>query len=107
MRLGFEARSTSETMASEWHGGISTNFATRPVRVTRKTAWFMLHRVREAFDSRDGGGGLSGPTEADGIRVGGLDRKRRVNGKPKPDKAVSENRASRPSRIPGRRPCGV
>ena len=42
----------------------------RDLGVTQKTAWFLAHRIRDAF-SEHGGGGFSGPVEADETYVGG------------------------------------
>ena len=42
----------------------------RDLGTTQKTAWFLAHRIRDAF-SENGGGGFSGPVEADGTYVGG------------------------------------
>ena len=47
----------------------------RDLRVTQKTAWFMLHRIREAWSDTGGdGGSLSGPVEVDETYVGGQRR---------------------------------
>jgi transposase-like protein len=51
--------------------GTSSCELSRAVGVTQKTAWFMLHRIREALADR-GDGFLSGPVEADETYVGGL-----------------------------------
>jgi transposase-like protein len=51
--------------------GISSYEIARALKVTQKTAWFMLHRIREAMaDPCDGL--LEGPVEADETYVGGL-----------------------------------
>ena len=42
----------------------------RDLGVTQKTAWFMLHRLREAW-ARQTGGPLSGPVEVDETYMGG------------------------------------
>ena len=42
----------------------------RDLKVTQKTAWFMLHRIREAW-SAPLPGGFDGPVEADETFVGG------------------------------------
>jgi len=48
----------------------------RNIGMTQKTAWFMRHRIRAAFDNRDNGDesdghGFSGPVEADETCAGG------------------------------------
>ena len=42
----------------------------RDLKVTQKTAWFMLHRLREAWDA-SGIEPFSGPVEADESYFGG------------------------------------
>ena len=42
----------------------------RDLKVTQKTAWFMLHRIREAWTAPLPGG-FAGPVEADETFVGG------------------------------------
>jgi len=42
----------------------------RDVRVTQKTAWFMLHRIREGW-ARETSGDYSGPVEVDETYIGG------------------------------------
>ena len=44
----------------------------RDIRVSQKTAWFMLHRIREAWASETRGH-FAGPVEADETYVGGLE----------------------------------
>jgi transposase-like protein len=51
--------------------GISSMELHRALGVTQKTAWFMLHRIREALDDQ-GGEPFRGPVEADETYVGGL-----------------------------------
>jgi len=43
----------------------------RDIGVSQKTAWFMLHRIREAWASNSGTGGFSGPVEVDETYFGG------------------------------------
>ncbi len=58
--------------------GISSYEIHRSIGVTQKTAWFMLHRIREAM--RNGSiVKLSGVVEADETWVGGLDKNRHAN----------------------------
>jgi transposase-like protein len=66
--------------------GVSSHELARAIGVTQKTAWFMLHRIREAM--RNGSTDkLSGIVEVDETYVGGVaknmhakDRKRRITG---------------------------
>src|SRR6202162_5245841 len=50
--------------------GISSHELGRALRVTQKTAWFMLHRIREAMAS-DATDPLTGTVEADETYIGG------------------------------------
>ena len=58
--------------------GVSSMKLHRDLKVTQKTAWFMLHRLREAWGESDGLPPFSGPVEADETYVGGK-RKNKSN----------------------------
>ncbi|MCX6952935.1 MAG: IS1595 family transposase [Verrucomicrobia bacterium] len=49
--------------------GVSSHEIARALGVTQKSAWFMLHRIREAM--RNGGGMFGGTVEADETYIGG------------------------------------
>ncbi|MYJ11907.1 MAG: IS1595 family transposase [Gemmatimonadetes bacterium] len=52
--------------------GISSMKLHRDIGVSQKTAWYMLQRIRKAFDdSDDGDGPFDGPVEVDETYVGG------------------------------------
>ena len=53
--------------------GISSMKLHRDIKVTQSTAWFMLHRIREAW-SDDDRGLFSGPVAVDETFMGGLKR---------------------------------
>lgn len=53
--------------------GISSHELARALGVTQKTAWFMLHRIRLAMQSK-GGGKLGGEVEVDETPIRGKDR---------------------------------
>ena len=46
----------------------------RDIGVTQATAWFMLHRIREAWSDADDRGSFSGPVEVDETYFGGKRR---------------------------------
>ncbi len=50
--------------------GVSSMKLHRDLGVTQKTAWFMLHRIREAW-AMESGNGFSGPVEGDETYFGG------------------------------------
>ena len=53
--------------------GVSSMKLHRDIGVTQKTAWFMLHRLREAW-AQDEGGPFNGPVEVDETYIGGLEK---------------------------------
>ena len=68
--------------------GVSSMKLHRDLKITQKTAWFMLHRLREAWDE-SGLEQFVGPVEADETYVGGklgnMTEKRRKEARNKPD----------------------
>ena len=52
--------------------GVSSMKLHRDLDVSQKTAWFMLHRIREAWRGVDGGS-FTGPVEVDETYVGGIE----------------------------------
>ena len=52
----------------------------RDLGVTQKTAWFMLHRIRETWGGGNGAS-FSGPVEVDETHVGGLERNKHESAK--------------------------
>jgi transposase-like protein len=76
--------------------GTSSSELARAIGVTQKTAWFMLHRIREAVaDHCDGF--LSGPVEADETYIGGLTKNMNAKRKAKYQRTWSGEKASPPS----------
>jgi len=72
--LGLEKWLAAVWMVANCKNGISSYELHRALGVTQKTAWFMLHRIREAM--RNGsllkmGGSQGGPVEVDETFVGG------------------------------------
>ncbi|MGA7218277.1 MAG: IS1595 family transposase, partial [Candidatus Sulfotelmatobacter sp.] len=75
--------------------GISSYEIARDVKVTQKSAWFMLHRVRLAMQDDFFGSKLGGEVEADETFIGGKarnmhvsERKRRITGTGGKDKTA-------------------
>ena len=54
--------------------GISSHQLAKDITVTQKTAWFMLHRLRFAFDSSGFHQALENTVEIDETYVGGKDK---------------------------------
>lgn len=64
--------------------GISSYELHRALGVTQKTAWFMLHRIRLAFEGENGPlGGNGGPVEIDETFVGGKVKNMHKSRRPK------------------------
>ena len=53
--------------------GVSSMKLHRDIGVSQKTAWFMLQRIRKAFDADDDGP-FGGPVEVDETYIGGRER---------------------------------
>lgn len=82
-------------MVTNCKNGISSYEIARDVKVTQKSAWFMLHRIRLAMQDETLGNKLSGHVEVDETFIGGkarnmhLDkRERRITGTGGKDKTI-------------------
>jgi transposase-like protein len=72
--IGFAKWLPAMWLIASNRNGISSYEIARGVKVTQKTAWFMLHRIREAMTDEPTEP-FSGPVEADEVYIGGLARK--------------------------------
>ena len=86
---------TATWMVTNCKNGISSYEIARDVKVTQKSAWFMLHRIRLAMQDDFFGSKLSGEVEVDETFIGGKarnmhvsERKRRITGTGGKDKTA-------------------
>jgi transposase-like protein len=71
--LGLDKWMVAIWLLSSAKNGISSYELHRALGITQKSAWFLLHRVRLAMQSKDGGK-LGGEVEADETYIGGKAR---------------------------------
>jgi len=86
---------TATWMVTNCKNGISSYEIARDVKVTQKSAWFMLHRIRLAMQDDFFGSKLDGEVEVDETFIGGKarnmhvsERKRRITGTGTKDKTA-------------------
>jgi transposase-like protein len=86
---------TATWMLTNCKNGVSSYEIGRDVRVTQKSAWFMLHRIRLAMQDDFFGSKLGGEVEVDETFIGGKarnmhlsERKRRITGTGTKDKTA-------------------
>jgi transposase-like protein len=82
-------------MVTNCKNGVSSYEIARDVKVTQKSAWFMLHRIRVAMQDEFFGSKLSGEVEVDETFIGGKarnmhlsERKRRITATGTKDKTA-------------------
>jgi len=59
--------------------GIASTQLARDIAVTQKTAWFMLHRLRHAAETKSFNAPLSGEVEADETYIGGKEKNKHAD----------------------------
>jgi hypothetical protein len=86
---------TAVWMLTNCKNGVSSYEIARDVKVTQKSAWFMLHRIRLAMQDDFFGSKLGGEVEVDETFIGGKarnmhvsERKRRITGTGTKDKTA-------------------
>jgi hypothetical protein len=72
--IGLDKWLTAVWMLTNCKNGVSSYEIARDVRVTQKSAWFMLHRIRLAMQDDFFGSKLNGEVEADETFIGGKSR---------------------------------
>ena len=61
--------------------GVSSMKLHRDLGITQKSAWFMIHRIREAWNEEAPEMGYAGPVEADETYIGGKEKNRHMSRK--------------------------
>jgi transposase-like protein len=104
--IGLDKWLTALWMLTNCKNGISSCELARDLKVTQKTAWFMLHRIRLALQDETFGGRMSGEIEVDETFIGGKarnmhlsERQRRITGTGGKDKTVVFGMLQRDGRI--------
>jgi transposase-like protein len=97
---------TATWMLTNCKNGVSSYEIARDVKVTQKSAWFMLQRIRLAMQDEFFGSKLGGEVEVDETFIGGKarnmhlsERKRRITGTGTKDKTVVFGMLQRDGRI--------
>ncbi len=68
--------------------GVSSMEIHRDLGITQKSAWFMVHRLRESWKSLAGVEKMDGPVEIDEVYLGGLEKNKHKSKKGKKDKTA-------------------
>ena len=72
--IGLDKWLMATWMLTNCKNGVSSCEIARSVKVTQKSAWFMLHRIRLALQDESFGGKLGGEVEVDETFIGGKAR---------------------------------
>ena len=77
--IGLDKWLTATWMLTNCKNGVSSYEIARDLKVTQKSAWFMLHRIRLALQDENFGSKMSGEVEADETYIGGKARNMHKN----------------------------
>ena len=68
--------------------GVSSMKIHRDLGITQKSAWFMVHRLRESWKTLAGIEKVDGPVEIDEVYLSGLEKNKHAEDKDKKDKVA-------------------
>ena len=78
-KLGFQVWAIALYQVTTNLKGVSSMKLHRDLGITQRSAWFLAHRLREAW--KDHGSQFSGPVEVDETYIGGKEKNKRANKK--------------------------
>ncbi len=97
--IGLDKWLTAMWLLANCKNGISSYELARDIGVTQKSAWFMLHRIREAMkDTRKHKFGFGGPVESDEAYIGPNPAK--MNRKQRQKYAIDRNKSEMIAKTP-------
>ena len=87
-RIGYQKWALAMFLVATRKKGVSSISLAADLGVTQRSAWYLLHRIRQAWTDGADGELLSGTVEADETYVGGIDYSRHKDKKGKPKTTV-------------------
>lgn len=87
-KLGYQKWAIATYLFATNLKGVSSVKLHRDLGVTQKTAWFMVHRLRESWKNLAGVDKMDGPVEIDEAFFGGLEKNKHKNKKGKDKKTA-------------------
>ena len=84
--IGFQKWAVAVFLMTTSLKGVSSMKLHRDLGITRRSAWFMAHRIRQALD--EDSGLFGGPVEADETFVGGIENNKHGNKKERAGRCI-------------------
>lgn len=80
-KIGYQKWAIGTYLVATNLKGVSSMKIHRDLGMTQKSAWFMIHRLRESWKKLAGVDGMQGPVEIDEAFFGGLEKNKHANRK--------------------------